>query len=443
MYRMLPLYVSAAFALMAPSSALCTDEYFHAKDYKTGSSSGGIQEAIDAASTAGGGTVMIPHGSTNVPCPGVTVSANVSLEGYGRGVSIIQSDHAGEGCAAVTVSGNQAALRKLTVNVLNPKNTTIGVDFIDGNNGLNEFTWDQVVVTGDSSIKQGTGVRLQGLLKSQFIGGEIKYWNKAFHVLPAPDGPPLSNANLLSGVKLRASQTAVHIDRIPSYPGCRDLWMSSVTIEGNDVIGIDIEGRCQVALVASHLEKNPINVRVQLGSLISFGNRYLQANANRDIYLTGSSPFIDSSISLGDQLQAGVENASDHGALCVNHNDPVFLQNSSIGAVECGPEHPIRIGGGFLFWDSNAQCVYEDSDGDGVRSSGEPCLSGRTNSPYHGVALWGIADAQGTLDSGDEVCAEEGLTCTDAIDLSNPGSPADSTCTSTYPADTKFLAMCN
>lgn len=101
----------------------------YAMDFGTLSSSGGsaasntitLAAAIGAAAANGGGEVVIPPGT--YPFNQITLSAGIVLRGYGRGVSIIQSQVQG---IAVTVSGDRAGLRMITLDGVSNQTNSVG-----------------------------------------------------------------------------------------------------------------------------------------------------------------------------------------------------------------------------------------------------------------------------------------------------------------------------
>lgn len=93
---------------------------------------------------------------------------------------------------------------------------------------------------------------------------------------------------------------------------------------------------------------------------------------------------------------------------------------------------------------SDALGPFADFDCDGVRVSGEPYFSGLSNSERHGAARWGNSDAAtaAEFDTGNEVCAEDGLMCVEVMSLANPAKPTLETCSTVLADGVRFFAMC-
>jgi hypothetical protein len=81
-----------------------------------------ITAAIGAASSAGGGEVLLPEGT--IVMNNITVGANVHLKGRGIGVTVLQSTFAG---VVVTISGERGGLESLTLDGVSAAGSSVGV----------------------------------------------------------------------------------------------------------------------------------------------------------------------------------------------------------------------------------------------------------------------------------------------------------------------------
>lgn len=90
--------------------------------YGTNAVTASLTRAIAAAAAQGGGTVYLPAGDVRISA--VTLPENVVLEGQGPGVTTIVADSAQ---AIITVAGDSAGLRNLTLDGVNLATGSIGV----------------------------------------------------------------------------------------------------------------------------------------------------------------------------------------------------------------------------------------------------------------------------------------------------------------------------
>lgn len=81
-----------------------------------------LTAAIGAAAANGGGEVIVPDGT--YPFNQLTLSAGIVLRGQGRGVTILQSQVAGN---AITLSGDRAGLREITIDGVAKTASSVGV----------------------------------------------------------------------------------------------------------------------------------------------------------------------------------------------------------------------------------------------------------------------------------------------------------------------------
>lgn len=90
--------------------------------------------------------------------------------------------------------------------------------------------------------------------------------------------------------------------------------------------------------------------------------------------------------------------------------------------------------------DESATDIWVACDGTTEILNLETAVEG-TGVATHGPAFWAISNG-GAMDSGDEVCPDQNLTCQDVIEFSTVGTPTDSTCAATHANTVKFIAFC-
>jgi len=102
-------FLGAMFAIAAPTLLAQT---FNPATYKAGSKTAGIQEAIDAAAKAGGGTVQIPAGTYVLQAvsghPAILLRSRVNLVGAGASSTILKLEPNSKAQPAVLANQNWA-----------------------------------------------------------------------------------------------------------------------------------------------------------------------------------------------------------------------------------------------------------------------------------------------------------------------------------------------
>ena len=92
--------------------------------------------------------------------------------------------------------------------------------------------------------------------------------------------------------------------------------------------------------------------------------------------------------------------------------------------------------------DADELGVFDDANCDSQREPGEAYLNGASNSDSQGAMRWGMSDGA-DWDTGDEVCAEVGLSCTETFDLDNYyWSHRFVACDEGHDTGHRFLALC-
>jgi parallel beta-helix repeat protein len=101
-----------------------------------------IQSAIDAASLAGGGTVLFPYMSTEYMISGLTVPANVRLWGFGSKLKLIDGSNAD----MIRVTGDNVLIEGLELDGNKLNQTTATVRGIAGNSLSDNVTIQNCVI---------------------------------------------------------------------------------------------------------------------------------------------------------------------------------------------------------------------------------------------------------------------------------------------------------
>jgi len=113
---------SVARALEDHLAAEVRVENFGALDASASANTAILTAAIGAAAAQGGGQVMLPAG--NFPFTQLSLPQDVILVGKGRGATTLRSEQAQE---VITIAGNGAGLRGMTLDGVNLNTGSIGV----------------------------------------------------------------------------------------------------------------------------------------------------------------------------------------------------------------------------------------------------------------------------------------------------------------------------
>lgn len=138
---MVDINVAAVTATGASASRALQDRFadtLNARDFgadpsaAAATNAAAIQAALDAASSAGGGLVFLPHGSYSIGTTSLTIPADVTLQGEGRQATIIS--YSGTGSALLTTvpaAGSnftiEAGVCRLTVKQAGTAETGTGI----------------------------------------------------------------------------------------------------------------------------------------------------------------------------------------------------------------------------------------------------------------------------------------------------------------------------
>ena len=187
-----------------------------------------LTDAIGAASARGGGAVLLPEGT--IAFNQISLPARVELVGAGRGVTVLQSQAAGK---VVTVTGDAAGLRGLTLDGVNVQSGSVGIYAV----GKNELRINDVSVR-----RFETGIEQRG--------GARNHWRETYvdtcatGVLWRGD---LDTANGSGGAEFRGNSW---IGGLVSYCTTTGVELRYVDkkVESNDIEGVGFESNTGTAL---------------------------------------------------------------------------------------------------------------------------------------------------------------------------------------------------
>lgn len=479
---------------------------FAAGLYTAGSSTGGIVEALNACEDNGGGVVILPPGNTaidatatgvtnpviNMPTSATTNQALCDLIGFGdslpssgsttmeTGSSITISNSAGVTGIRVNSSGQRMA--DFTLQMLDTNASTIGVEISSktygagcdgtcekGELGVDNWSLDNVDITGPASLGPGIGLDLTFALKGEIKGGEIQRWDSAINFSNPADltgSVGHSNANVFMGLSVRESDIGINAVNLH---GPDLLTLVGTTIEGN-TIGAYFTGPSGVTIRklvdhSSHWENTTENLRLSTDANTTtpepvwfegIGSYFTGATIDitRDYYAAGWDPdkctgcFFAHGITYANfarmkslstnwypQTTAGAQtNATGTFTIVPSYDTCTNFYGASTSDA--------HVAGDVCYEAASNQSWVCEPGADGVcNSAAEWIPFGSSGSAVYGPTIWAISNG-GTLDTGDEVCAARGYTCQDVLEFGTPATPTDSTCATAQTSTNKFLAMC-
>lgn len=179
------------------------NQVFYAIDYQQGATTtGGIEEAINAACTAGGGIVEVPRGTTNT-----TGTINLDcdyliLQGHGAGSSI----SFGTVTTGILMTGDNVLVRNLEVRAAAANAANVGIDMDNDAATVSGWHLQDVRIIGNTDT--GVGVRCNGCLKGALTGGtsHISDWDIGVEL--NVDTGVYPNANVVSDATIRSNGDA-------------------------------------------------------------------------------------------------------------------------------------------------------------------------------------------------------------------------------------------
>lgn len=300
---------------------------FHASAYASGSSTAGIQEAVDAAcaafpTTPFGGKVIIPYGNVTTSATVTIDCERITLEGYGLGSRIIPP----AGSAAILVTEDRVTLRDFVLDFAVSNAGNIGINLDSGAAGPSNVKIDGLVIDGASG--SGIGVRCDGCLKSSIVNSNIRDWDQGTY-WTGTAGTSYPNANSIIASTI-ASNTAeaVKINDLHS-----SFSIMSSTFESNGT-GVNCDsiasGKSSLLSLSNHYENSSTAAiyRPDLGCAItSMSDRFADSNTKDYISVdttnTQPSHFITTQFST-----AGITNATGYAAKV---SMPINLNGLSCG----------------------------------------------------------------------------------------------------------------
>ncbi len=280
----------------SPTSAKILNNIRFADQFATGSSTGGIQEAINDLPAAGGKVIIPPNYTASLTVGVTTGTKAVAIEGHGE-TSVIS----GSGITLVTLLSNNSTLSNLKVTDPTGNAATIAVDINNGGTAVTRWRLSKVSIMG-TAVRLGTGVRTVFGLEGVIEACNIELWGT--NVSLTASGSLRSNAIEFRGNKIREATTGVNFNTA----GADNAFFFGNTIEGNDT-GVSGAPAGIVTFVANHFENNtgatPTNISLgTTGSLVSIGNTFSGGSANRDIIIASGNAARH--LSVGDQLPNGI-----------------------------------------------------------------------------------------------------------------------------------------
>jgi hypothetical protein len=200
---------------------------YGALDGTAGTNTATITAAVGAAAAANGGIVRLPPG--NITVTALTLPAGVVLMGEGKGVTVLQSQTAGD---VLTLGGDRSGLASMSLD---------GINLVPGSVGVKSIGNDETVFE-DAEVKRfETGMH--------FKGGQRCAWEN------------LSITNCVSGAKLHGDINGGTANgdqfRFNSWQGGRVIQCTTVGVElsyedrycrNNELRGVGFEDNTGIAL---------------------------------------------------------------------------------------------------------------------------------------------------------------------------------------------------
>lgn len=187
-----------------------------------------LTDAIGAASTRGGGDVLLPEGT--IAFNQISLPANVRLRGVGRGVTVLQSQAAGK---VVTVTGDAAGFAALTLDGVNLQSGSVGVYAV----GKNELRFDDVCVK-----RFETGIEQRGAARNHWH--DLYVENCTSGVLARGD---LDTGNGSGGAEFRGNQWIGGRVTYCTTVGVEFRYVDK-KVESNEIAGVGFENNTGTAL---------------------------------------------------------------------------------------------------------------------------------------------------------------------------------------------------
>ncbi len=382
-----------------PESCINSDGFYYAADYATGSATGGIQEAIDAALAKTGttcGTVIMPRGNTTIDLdsvdPGILVGGCIHLQGYGQnqqntgraGTAIWFERTSGVAPVGIKLAGNQSSISDallyfVAVSGNGPDAGSIVVQCENTTpaNAVNGWYIDNVYISGNAS-DLGTGIELNGCLKGGIQQSTIANLATGLLVKNVTTTAK-SNANTIVDLTVIGHLTGIEfVSSDGDSKVCTSTSITGGTIEQNDV-GIKFSDSCNLATYGVHFENNNAggagaNVLISNDAngmaYVSFANRYGgSVAAGRDIVRTEGANGQYSDSSVGDFFEHGVNYSgtfSQINILNAAQVDPAAtFTGATVDTVDRAFRVDLRQDGAAIGISNNYMLIGETTDNGG------------------------------------------------------------------------------
>lgn len=208
--------------------------------------------AIAAVAANSGGIVLLPAGTFAFTA--VTLSVGVKLRGHGRGVTILQSQTAGE---VLAISGDKAGLIDMDLD---------GVDLQAGSVGIDSKANDMIYMQNATVKRFETGMHLKGAKQCMWLEFYIENCTtgiKGHGDIDSgggSDGAEFRNNIWLGGQILNCTGTGLHL----SYVDLKCIHNTIQGVEFKDNVGtaIDINGARYTKLIDCDWNGNTGNLAV-------------------------------------------------------------------------------------------------------------------------------------------------------------------------------------
>jgi hypothetical protein len=325
-----------------------------AVDFKEGSPTGGIQEALTACKEFGGGIVYLPPylveiDAENMQSPIIELPyvserqhsvGLCELRGYGSGNNSVRKPDN-------MLTGSTVRIVNSALSLPDPNGYRTGIQMTGSSQYLEHFSL--IVEGGDSSTRGilcqslphygrergeagvgdwelknvyvlgsnlGVGIELQFCLRGKITGGNSQGWETGLKFNQVPSGLNVKNNGvILTGMSLRSNLIGLELTSVHS---CGELLLQLMAIEGNERgIVIHNNADCRVTDISSHYEQiypiTPIENRANIyintrgskyvGIGVGFGGTVLPG---RDIVRTKGFPRYGKDVLVGSNLMHGV-----------------------------------------------------------------------------------------------------------------------------------------
>ncbi len=204
---------------------LASPSIFYASNYATGSSTGGIQEAIDAACLAGGHATVKVTDSVSMTALAEIDCDDMTLEGMGMGTVLTRSSNG----TAIHINGDHVRVRDLTINFPTAHTSNVGILCQDVGDGCSEVMIENVQFDGSTTNEAnslGIAIDARALVSGQVKHSLFRDWE--FGIYCTGESVSQCNANSIIDNRFK------NIERVAIY--VTDI-AGNLRIEGNTIEG--------------------------------------------------------------------------------------------------------------------------------------------------------------------------------------------------------------